>query len=117
MGQRAIPSWISRHSYLSAAQTVKNKKLDHRVIIGTGKNRLKTLPIARSQGKRARESMVRCCVCSWNWKKGKVADVLGVALTSIWNGGSHESSTYSTVQPAEVPGWADAGGDGRAPQP
>ena len=31
MGQRAIPSWISRHSYLSAAQTVKNKKLDHRV--------------------------------------------------------------------------------------
>src|SRR2546428_14018059 len=33
MGQRAIPSWISRHSYLSAAQTVKNKKLDHRVIV------------------------------------------------------------------------------------
>ncbi len=31
MGQRAIPIWISRHSYLSAAQTVKNKKLDHRV--------------------------------------------------------------------------------------
>jgi hypothetical protein len=32
MGQRAIPSWISRHSYHSAEQTVKNKKLDHRVI-------------------------------------------------------------------------------------
>src|SRR6266851_9660244 len=31
MGQRAIPSWISRHSYHSAEQTVKNKKLDHRV--------------------------------------------------------------------------------------
>jgi hypothetical protein len=31
MGQRAIRSWISRHSYHSAEQTVKNKKLDHRV--------------------------------------------------------------------------------------
>jgi len=31
MGQCAIPSWISRHSYHSAEQTVKNKKLDHRV--------------------------------------------------------------------------------------
>jgi hypothetical protein len=31
MGQRAIPSWISRHSYHSAEQIVKNKKLDHRV--------------------------------------------------------------------------------------
>jgi hypothetical protein len=31
MGQRAILSWISRHSYHSAEQTVKNKKLDHRV--------------------------------------------------------------------------------------
>jgi insertion element IS1 protein InsB len=31
MGQRAIPSWINRHSYHSAEQTVKNKKLDHRV--------------------------------------------------------------------------------------
>jgi hypothetical protein len=33
MGQRAIPSWISRHSYHSAEQIVKNKKLDHRVDI------------------------------------------------------------------------------------
>ena len=32
MGQRAIRSWISRHSYHSAGQIVKNKKLDHRVI-------------------------------------------------------------------------------------
>src|SRR5712691_5362487 len=32
MGQRAIPSWINRHSYHSAEQTVKNKKLDHRVL-------------------------------------------------------------------------------------
>src|SRR5919198_1113723 len=31
MGQRAIRSWISRHSYHSAGQIVKNKKLDHRV--------------------------------------------------------------------------------------
>jgi hypothetical protein len=31
MGQRAIPSWVNRHSYHSAEQTVKNKKLDHRV--------------------------------------------------------------------------------------
>ena len=31
MGQRAIRSWISRHSYHSAEQIVKNKKLDHRV--------------------------------------------------------------------------------------
>ena len=31
MGQRAISSWIGRHSYHSAEQTVKNKKLDHRV--------------------------------------------------------------------------------------
>jgi DNA-binding winged helix-turn-helix (wHTH) protein/tetratricopeptide (TPR) repeat protein len=30
MGQRAIPSWVNRHSYHSAEQTVKNKKLDHR---------------------------------------------------------------------------------------
>src|SRR5712691_5932672 len=32
MGQRAIRSWISRHSYPSAGQIVKNKKLDHRDI-------------------------------------------------------------------------------------
>jgi hypothetical protein len=32
MGQRAIRNWISRHSYHSAEQTVKNKKLDHRVV-------------------------------------------------------------------------------------
>jgi hypothetical protein len=32
MGQRAIPSGISRHSYHPAEQTVKNKKLDYRVI-------------------------------------------------------------------------------------
>jgi Transposase DDE domain len=32
MGQRAIRSWISRHSYHSAGQIVKNKKLDHRVV-------------------------------------------------------------------------------------
>jgi len=31
MGQRAIRNWISRHSYHSAEQTVKNKKLDHRM--------------------------------------------------------------------------------------
>jgi putative tryptophan/tyrosine transport system substrate-binding protein len=31
MGQRVIRSWISRHSYHSAGQNVKNKKLDHRV--------------------------------------------------------------------------------------
>jgi uncharacterized protein (DUF433 family) len=31
MGQRAIRNWISRYSYHSAEQTVKNKKLDHRV--------------------------------------------------------------------------------------
>jgi hypothetical protein len=31
MGQCAIPSWINRHSYHSAEQTVKIKKLDHRV--------------------------------------------------------------------------------------
>src|SRR5882724_9186723 len=32
MGQRAIRSWISRHSYHSAEQTVKNKKLEDRVV-------------------------------------------------------------------------------------
>jgi len=31
MGQRAIRNWIRRHSYHSAEQAVKNKKLDHRV--------------------------------------------------------------------------------------
>ena len=31
MGQRAIPSGISRHSYHPGEQTVKNKKLDYRV--------------------------------------------------------------------------------------
>ena len=31
MGQRAIRSWTSRHSYHSAEQIVKNKKLEHRV--------------------------------------------------------------------------------------
>jgi len=32
MGQRAIPSRISRHSYHPGEQTVKNKNLDYRVI-------------------------------------------------------------------------------------
>src|SRR2546426_5300795 len=32
MGQRAIRSWINRHSYHSPEQNVKDKKLDHRVI-------------------------------------------------------------------------------------
>ena len=36
MGQRVIRSWISRHSYHSAGQIVKNKKLDHRVDIDLG---------------------------------------------------------------------------------
>jgi len=31
MGQRAIRSWINRHSYHSPEQNVKDKKLDHRV--------------------------------------------------------------------------------------
>jgi hypothetical protein len=31
MGQRAIPSRISRHSYHPGEQTVKSKKLDYRV--------------------------------------------------------------------------------------
>jgi hypothetical protein len=31
MGQRAIPSRISRHSYHPGEQTVKNKNLDYRV--------------------------------------------------------------------------------------
>jgi hypothetical protein len=31
-GATRYPSWISRYSYHSAEQTVKNKKLDHRVI-------------------------------------------------------------------------------------
>src|SRR5215471_17271725 len=31
MAQRATPSWINRHSYHSAEQTVKYKKLDYRV--------------------------------------------------------------------------------------
>ena len=30
-GATRYPSWISRYSYHSAEQTVKNKKLDHRV--------------------------------------------------------------------------------------
>ena len=32
MGQRAIPSRISRHSYHPGEQTVKNKNLDYRVL-------------------------------------------------------------------------------------
>ena len=36
MGQRAIRSWINRHSYHSVALTVKNKKLDHRVLANWG---------------------------------------------------------------------------------
>jgi hypothetical protein len=31
MGQRAIPSRISRHSYHPGEQTVQSKKLDYRV--------------------------------------------------------------------------------------
>ena len=37
MGQRAIRNWIRRHSYHSAEQAVKNKKLDHRVKSGEWK--------------------------------------------------------------------------------
>jgi len=33
MGQRAIPSRISRHSYHPGEQTVKSKKLDYRVVV------------------------------------------------------------------------------------
>ena len=32
MGQRAIPSRISRHSYHPGEQTVKNKNLDYRIL-------------------------------------------------------------------------------------
>src|SRR5215468_382007 len=36
MAQRATPRWINRHSYHSAEQTVKYKKLDYRVLIYFG---------------------------------------------------------------------------------
>src|SRR5712691_5636012 len=49
------------------------------------------------------------------WKKSPLAGVRGVALTSIWNGGPYEYPIRSTVQPAEVPEWVDARGDGGAP--
>src|SRR5437870_3966558 len=48
-------------------------------------------------------------------EKRPLATVFGVALSRICKGGSHEYSTRSTVQPAEVPGWGDARGDGGAP--
>ena len=40
MGQRAIPSRISRHSYHPGEQTVKSKKLDYRVLQYSDKGRL-----------------------------------------------------------------------------
>src|SRR2546425_13377265 len=51
------------------------------------------------------------------WKKSRLAGVLGVALTSPWKGGSHAYPMRETVQSAEVPGWADAGGDGEPSRP
>src|SRR6266704_1414065 len=50
-------------------------------------------------------------------KKSPLAGVLGVALTSPWKGGSHAYPMRETVQSAEVPGWADAGGDGEPSRP
>src|SRR5215831_12858070 len=47
-------------------------------------------------------------------KKRPLAGVLSVILTNIWKGGSHESSTRSTVQSAEVPGGDNDRGDRRA---
>jgi hypothetical protein len=49
MGQRAIPSRISRHSYHPGEQTVKSKKLDYRVIglrkgCGTGLRGVANMP-------------------------------------------------------------------------
>src|ERR671914_2706014 len=49
MGQRAIRNWISRHSYHSAEQTVKNKKLDHRVLsnLEATREKLERVPTVR----------------------------------------------------------------------
>ena len=43
-------------------------------------------------------------------KKDLLVGVLGIALTTIWKGGSHAYSARSTVQPAEVPGDLTLGG-------
>jgi ABC-type branched-subunit amino acid transport system permease subunit len=48
MGQRAIRSWISRHSYHLAGQIIKHKKLEHRVstLIGLVKLMVSAYPAA-----------------------------------------------------------------------
>src|SRR5262245_592664 len=56
----------------------------------------------------------RLCV---RGKKKPLAGVLGVGLTSVWRGASHESPTPETVEPAEVPGRSAAGGGSRASGP